>query len=252
MDIADSIYPGGFHSLMRRMEKRRMPFRNAGLEIPAADADLDRLCATLVTASAEAEPEAGRLARSRITRKWHEICQEFEGRPELFARHALAIAVLRRDNPPKEARGFFLRLWSEKGQLLAEELEVRWLISAASTFADHGTTIEQRLAGQGCYMLFDLIKLHDSERRMSGRPNHKPFAGARRNRDALAFSMVPYSLRGGDLDRNMLARLWQLAESDPVFRPLGFRMLRMVMTDKRTVFARIQRHRKRKAEAADG
>ena len=55
-----------------------------------------------------------------------------------------------------------------------------------------------------------------------------------------------------DLDRNMLARLWQLAESDPVFRPPGFRMLRMVMTDKRTVFARIQRRRNRKAEAADG
>ena len=41
----------------------------------------------------------------------------------------------------------------------------------------------------------------------------------------------------------MLARLWRLAERDDTLQPLGFRMLRMVMTDKRSVFARVQRYR---------
>jgi hypothetical protein len=45
----------------------------------------------------------------------------------------------------------------------------------------------------------------------------------------------------------MLARLWQLAERDATIRPLGMRMLRIVMQDRRSIFARIQAQKSRQA-----
>ena len=48
------------------------------------------------------------------------------------------------------------------------------------------------------------------------------------------------------MDRIILARLWRFAEEDAVLRPLGFRLLRLLMEDRRTVFARVQRYKKRK------
>jgi hypothetical protein len=53
--------------------------------------------------------------------------------------------------------------------------------------------------------------------------------------------MVPYSFQNGDLDRNMLARLWALSEKDEVIAPLARSMLFAVMTDQRSIFARAQR-----------
>jgi hypothetical protein len=41
----------------------------------------------------------------------------------------------------------------------------------------------------------------------------------------------------------MLARLWRICENDLVLRPLGMKMLRMVMEDPRSIFGRIQRYK---------
>ncbi len=94
-------------------------------------------------------------------------------------------------------------------------------------------------------MLFDLIKLHDSERRQSGRKNSSGFPRRRGGPrpDDLAFGMDAYSLDRGDLDKNMLARLWRYTENDTVLQPLGVQMLRLVMSDPRSIFGRIQRYK---------
>jgi hypothetical protein len=246
MDIDTALYPGGFHTLMQRLERRETPFKDAESEIPPPGADLQAMAGTMIPPQ-EDDPDPARGKRM-IRTKWLAFRREFEGRPELFARHALMVAILRRRSPPDAARALFLRMWQEQGPLLARELPVRWLISAATTFADHGATADQRLCGQGLSLLFDLIKLHDSERRVSGRPNDQGFAQIRgRQRHSMAFDLVPYSLPDGDLDMNLLARLWRHTENDPVIRPLGQHMLRMVMHDPRTVFGRIQRYKKRRS-----
>lgn len=230
---------------MRRQEKRETPFADALSVLPPAGTDLNVLRSRMVAD----EPDLDNFAEGRrsAVRKKAALQAEFVGKPELWLLHALCIAILRRREPPAEARQLFLRIWADQGRALAHELPVRWLISAATTFADHGETADQRLGGQGLMMLFDLIKLHDSERRQSGRKNSEGFPRTRSGRrpDKLAFGMVPYSLDRGDLDKNMLARLWRYAENDPVLRPLGVRMLQLVMSDPRSIFGRIQRYKER-------
>jgi hypothetical protein len=61
--------------------------------------------------------------------------------------------------------------------------------------------------------------------------------------------MEGYSLISGDLDRNMLARLWRLAEGDGALRPLGLHLLGLVVSDPNTVFARVRHYRGEKPRA---
>lgn len=245
MDLDETIYPGSFYSLMRFMERREVPYDNVQAVLPSPDADLQAL--GLQTVAAPDIPDDS-FERQDAARKFQALLVEFDGQPQLWAVHAMCIAVLRRRDPPDVAKTLFFRMWRECGFELADHLPVRWLISAATTFADHGETPEQRSGGMGLSVLFDLIKLHDSERRVSGRRNDKAFPRVKAlpMRHSLAFDMQGYSLAGGDLDKIMLARLWRLCEADPVLRPLGQRMLRMVMTDRRSVFARVQRYKRQK------
>ncbi|MBQ4823722.1 MULTISPECIES: hypothetical protein [unclassified Leisingera] len=247
MDLDQQNYPGGFFALMRRLETREAPFDDPLSVLPPPDVDLNALKAALVSCAPDmtSMPENRRHA----LRKQAIIRAEFVGQSELWALHAVCIAILRRRAAPPQARQLFLRIWSEQGGALARELPVRWMISAAATFADHGETMDQRLGGQGLMLLFDLIKLHDSERRQSGQKNSVGFPRTRGGSkpDDLGFGLEPYSLPNGDLDKNMLARLWRYAENDAVLRPLGTRMLQMVMNDPRSIFARIQRYKNRPA-----
>jgi len=242
MDLASEKYPGGFYELMRRLEQRETAFRDAMAVLPPVDADLAPLFDRLTDGSAVL-PDGDRCDADK---KMQSLRQQLDGQPEVLVLHAMVIAILRRKSPPQEAVTLFLRLWQEHGERLAGLLSARWMIAAATTFGDHGETLDQRLGGQGLSLLFDLIKLHESERRLSGRPATKPFRRKlpAETKEPLAFDLRPYSLRTGDLDKNLLARLWRHAETDAVLRPLGFAMLRMVMSDDRTVFARIQKFKK--------
>ena len=237
MDLGDEIYPGGYYKLVGRLERRAQPFDDPLAVLPVLNSDFNQYFNALTDESITI-PEGDRC---NIQRKWAQLCTEFAGQPQVLPLHAILIAILRRDDPPQEARNLFLRLWHDEGTRLTPLLTTRWLIAAATTFADHGDTVEQRLAGQGLSLLFDLIKLHDSERHLSGQNSTEPFNRGANDAADIAFDMAPYAMRKGDLDKNLLARLWRLCEDDATIRPLGVRMLRMVMTDKRSIFARLQR-----------
>ena len=243
-DFDKENYAGGFYAVMRHLENKEKPYRNALAVLPAPEVDLKAL-ARDITPTPEPDPALPDKRDARF--KLHTLQQELTGQPQLHLVHAMCIALLRRNPAPPEARALFLRIWHEEGVWMAKTLPVRWLISSATTFADHGETMNQRLGGQGLSLLFDLIKLHDSERRLSGQRNQDAF---KLDSDAhkqmpLAFDMTGYSLRNGDMDRNMLARLWRYAENDPVLRPLGFRMLKLVMYDPRSIFGRLQQYKSR-------
>lgn len=124
---------------------------------------------------------------------------------------------------------------------MAETLNVRWLISAATTFADHGQTGDERALGMGLSVLFDMIKLHDSERRLTGLTGNDPFRRQGAGRvPGIAFGMQGYSFKGGDLDKVLLARLAQLADRTPRMRALAHTMLNLIMSERRSIFARVQ------------
>lgn len=238
IDLENTLYPGGFRKLMKFLERRQRSFHEGGDVLPARDVDLAVLHATTVPAPTCAPDD---LPRYTAQRKWQELQAEFEGQSELFRLHAMVIAMSRRTDPPPDALLLFFRIWAEQGALMARELPTRWLISAATTFADCGQNSDQRALGMGLSLLFDLIKLHDSERRNAGQAGETPSRFVHpKDRPPLAFDMAPYSFEKGDLDKVMLARLWQLAERDSTIAPLAVAMLRMVMSDTRSIFARAQ------------
>lgn len=236
--MADTIYPGGADPFLRRYRKSKRPFASPEDYLPPADCDLNNLKQAIVPPP---EVDFQTLERASIARRHAEYQNEFEGRSELLYLHSLLIAMLRRNKAPNGATPMFIRLWAEQGAFLCQQLSVRWLVSAATTFGERGETFEQRSAGMGFSILFDTIKLYESERRLSGQAANQPFDIARRSeRCRIAFDMTPFSIKHGDLDRNMLARLWHIADQDDVIRPLADALLQLLMHDTRTAFARVQ------------
>ena len=238
---SDDVYIGGALPLQQRFEKSRRPLKNPLSYLPAVDCDLEALALKVVPAP---KVHFETLKRASIERRHAEFQGEFEGRSEILHLHSMLVTMLRRNDPPPEALQLFLRLWKEKGEFLADELSVRWKVSAATTFGDCGETMEQRALGMGLSVLFDCIKLHESERRLSGQRSELPFPSVpRKDRHAIAFDVRPYSISSGDMDRNMVARLSLLAKRDETIYPLAYSMLSEIMTDQRTVFARLQKLR---------
>ncbi|MEM8653762.1 MAG: hypothetical protein AAGF36_03385 [Pseudomonadota bacterium] len=237
----DQIFDGGYAMLMKFLEKRQRPFDNAANHVPAPDVDLKALWTETVPPTSLKYSDTPRYDASR---KYLELQMELVDQPQIFHLHALLIAISRRTAPPPDALPLFFRIWREEGKALADALPVRWLISAATTFADCGETGDQRALGMGLSTIFDMIKLHDSERRSTGKPCDEKMKFVRHlRRPPLGLGMAPYSIERGDVDKTLLSRLWQLAEREPTMRPLAVRMLRMLMTDRGTIFARMQAYK---------
>lgn len=242
MSEQEDIYHGGFAGLLRRQEKRQRRFDGVEFILPEVDVDLAPMFDAIVPAPPMHFEDAPRFSAQR---KWLELQDEFQGQTEIHHLHAMLIAISRRDDPPNDAITLFHRIWAEHGAHLAKIIPVRWMISAATSFSDIGQTGDQRAAGMALSILFDMVKLHDSERRISGQPGRTPFrAEEKRKRFPVAFNMNPYSFKGGDLDKIMLARIWQLCERDATIKPLGFAMLRLIMGEPRSIFGRVQEIKK--------
>ncbi|MHA6264016.1 hypothetical protein ACXYMO_12505 [Arenibacterium sp. CAU 1754] len=248
-DDSDVLYPGGLYAMVKRFESKRRALNGAADILPPADTDLEALWDRIVPVP---EMPFGDAPKNSALRKRLELQIEFQGQSEILLLHAQLISILRREAPPDQALPLFLRIWAEQGDRIADMLTARWLISAATTFADCGITAEQRACGTGMAVMFDMIKLHDTERRLSGHPGSDPFLRRRKaRRHALPFGLNGYSFRNGDLDLNLFARMWKLCESDLTIRPLGLRMLDLALSDKSTVFARIQEIRRLNREIED-
>ncbi|WP_459429643.1 glycosyltransferase family 2 protein [Roseivivax sp.] len=251
-DDRAATYPGGMAAVLTQMEGRRDPLTHApGEGLPPLDLDLAPLKDARVTDPAEDPAEAPPF-RSSYHRKRFALRQEFTGQSELAALHGLLIAHLRKRAFPEEAPALFRRLWAEEADFLLQELDLRWQVSALTTFGDHGAEPGERAAGLALSTLFGAMKLYESERLFSGKPPEKPFALTQRTRAPLPMQMDAYALSSGGLDVNLLGRLWQEAEAAPVLRPLAHALIEALIADPATVFRRlaIMRRRKARREAA--
>ncbi|MTJ05566.1 MAG: glycosyltransferase family 2 protein [Sediminimonas qiaohouensis] len=247
-DRGRPIYPGGFPAIVRQMEARREPLGYApGEALPPLDVSLEPLKTTRV------DPDAPDVAgsTSSYARKRRDLSAEFAGQPELLLLHGLLIANLRRRDYPDHAPALFQRLWAEQSGFLLASLDARWLVSAITTFGDHGHTDAQRHIGQSLSMLFAMMKLYETERVFSDKPPDQPHDWTAPPKSPLALGMDRYAIVGGGLDVNLLAGLWQQARDDRVIAPLACHLLELLIRDDRTVFARLRKMRaKRKTQRA--
>jgi len=244
-------YPGGFDAVLAQMEGRRAPMTFAhGEGFPPPGTDLSHLKDETI-----GKPSRSlRTSTSTFAAKSRELHREFEGRPALCLLNATLIACLRRRAQPPGTAELFAQLWAEHADFLIAHLDARWLVSSITTFGDHGLTQAQRVTGTAMNVLFNTMKLHETERLFSGTAPDTPFEGPKAA-GPLALQMDAYAIVGGGLDVNMLGRIWLDAAEDPVIAPLAHHLLEALNADGRNVFKRLRlmreaREAKRAAAAA--
>ena len=230
-------YENGFKTVLEHWESRRDPLKGAEKWLPDLDCDLDALARSIV--GEESEGGAGYLFKKK------QISKEFIGCSELALLCACLIAVLRKRDWPTRAPLLFNRLWLEQADVLLNELDMRWKVSAITTFGDHGQTELQRRLGQSLSVLMGTMKLYESERLFTGKPPSTAHKRGNRNEAPLPLNMEPYSIRKGGLDVNLLAPLWEDAVREPVMGPLAQDVLERLIEADNTVFARFADMRRR-------
>tara|TARA_R110002096_G_scaffold15036_10_gene52985 strand:+ start:4663 stop:5421 length:759 start_codon:yes stop_codon:yes gene_type:complete len=234
--MTEPTYPDAPRSLIALWEKRRFVLSFAeGEALPPPDCDL----AAMAARSCPAAPEAVPGGASGNAQKMTELQRDLAGHSELALLHGLLIAHLRKRDFPAHAPALFHRIWHEQSAPLMATLPSRWLISALITFGDHGETPAQQSLGREMAMLFSLMKLYEFERLHSGLTPDQPFPIRRRAKADLPLDMPQFSLATGGLDINLLAPLWQRAETVPVAGPLACLLLDRLNNDPGTMFRRI-------------
>ncbi|QYK39907.1 MAG: hypothetical protein KF887_10530 [Paracoccaceae bacterium] len=234
-------YPGAPASLIARWQSRRSRMALAeGEALPDPRCDLAAMAATPAAPPAPL-PEGA----SMHARKAAEVRGALQGHSELAVLNGLLIAHLRKRRAPRGTAALFRRIWVEQGPALIAELPGRWLVSSAITFGDHGLTEGERSLGREVNVLFSLIKLYEHERLQGGLA---PDAARMRNAHPgpLPLGMEPFSLLRGGLDINLLAPIWERAESEPVLGPLVVALMERLNADPGTIFRRLATLRERR------
>ena len=102
--------------------------------------------------------------------------KEFIGQSELCYHHAQLAVLIRREIELSVNLTHFFRLWSEEAEYLIENLNTRWLVSAADTFADFSDDpLEQSYALATAGMV-NAVKLTETERWLRGIDEPLPIA----------------------------------------------------------------------------
>jgi len=237
-------YSGGYERLYQRSLGRSQHYEGAAAFLAEIPSDLSQLAMQTVEITGQPGPKL-----LTIHDKLHELEAEFEGQSSLILLHALVIAVLRRNDPPPAAQHIFMQLWTTQNAFLLANLTNRWILSALTTFADHGDSEIQRRLGNAMTILWGTMKVYEAERSFTGLPLERPHDADGSSRQELGVQMGRYSLHKGDLDRNVLLRLWNDAQKDPIIGPPALKLLDDLNADNRNVFRRMKLLRKRKQSA---
>ena len=172
---------------------------------------------------------------------------EFAGQPELLYFHAKLIVMIRRDIKVEENFQQFRRLWTEERVFLLRNLNLRWLVSAADTFADLSPDpLERALAfNAGC--LVNTVKMAESERFIQALENavdDPERVGMLEERVALFDGLSVFKVGTEDTLWNMRWRLDSIAELHPVGGILKEAFLRLQEHPNVYQRFRLRHHRK--------
>ncbi|WP_235912903.1 hypothetical protein [Oceanomicrobium pacificus] len=113
--------------------------------------------------------EAGAPAQTRgsvkdLREHLDNLRREFSGRSELEYEHARLIVLIRRGADLAGNVARFEALWAAETDFLCDSLNLRWLVSATDTFADHATDPLDRSIALTGSVLVNTVKMAESER----------------------------------------------------------------------------------------
>lgn len=93
-------------------------------------------------------------------------------------------------------------------------------------------------------MLINVMKLYETERNFTGRKAQIPFLWRDKYQKPLFLDLESYYVQGGDLDRNIIQSVWEMADNaDDVMRPLAMTLMDALNRDPRTIFRRLKKMR---------
>lgn len=170
---------------------------------------------------------------------------EFAGKSELLYHHARLIVLIRREYKVRQTFNEFESLWAQEADFLVQELNLRWLIAAADTFADHAEEPLARAIAMNASLLFNTVKMQETERFLQqteeATDNPERKAVLQDGRTDLFDGTAAFVVGTDDTLRNMRWRLDEVASLHPVGRIVQEVFMRLHNED--TVFRRFrERH----------
>jgi hypothetical protein len=174
---------------------------------------------------------------------------EFAGQSELLWHHARLVVLLRREYQVKKTFEQFWALWEAQAAYLCDNLNLRWLVSATDSFADHHPNPAVRATAMVVSTLMVTLKIYETERALAY-PAPAPLDPAKLQ--YVQSDMIPlfsglscFTVGSDDTLRNTRERLGNLMDDSPVGMILKTIFDRIHLED--TAFARLkaQHHRAR-------
>lgn len=181
---------------------------------------------------------------------------EFSGQSELLLHHAILIVLIRREVRSSESCSQFFALWDQEADFLCRNLNLRWLISAADTFADHATDPLHRAAGMMTALLANTVKIYESDRYIRAAETLPPLPDRIEILQTQLVSLFEgtsvFTVGTDDTLRNMYWRLKPFFKAGPAGLILKTVYDRLQVND--TAFARLRalHHRSRTGWWEDG
>lgn len=205
----------------------------------AADPDLAAMRDRIVAAGKAVQT---RGSDKSLDRHLANLQAEFSGQSELLLHHATLIVLIRREVRLPESLTRFNALWAQEADFLCRHLNLRWLISAADTFADHGSDLQTRAIGMMASLLGNTVKIGESDRYIHGAEALAPIPD---RIDRLQTDLIPlfegtsvFTVGTDDTLRNMYWRLEPFFAAGPAGMILKAVYDRMQVND--TAFARLR------------
>jgi len=177
-------------------------------------------------------------ATSRQTRGSHKdiykhfksLEEEFCGKSELLLYHAVLIVLIRRESDLANNLDKFFHLWEIENEWLIKNLNLRWLTSAADTFADHGKNSDTKLLAIAVSLLVNTVKSYESENYLCNREaqdiiyDQKKIEHVQSNLVHLFEGISCYTVGTDDTLRNMIWRIQDI-NKDNIIKPILLELL---------------------------
>lgn len=200
----------------------------------------------------QGDPVLSRGSANDIQEHYLTLRREFSGQAELAFYHAILIVQIRREFMLAENFAKFELLWRHHENWLLENLNIRWLVSACDTFADHSKDPEVRALAISTSLLANTVKVYETENVMTNRIDiqydPKMVNKVQQMAIPLIDGMACFTVGTDDTLRNMLWRMKGLSFNSTTGRilttvfqrlttlPCAYGRLRNAHTRKKTEF----------------
>lgn len=180
-----------------------------------------------------------------------DLKREFSGQPELIWYHARLIVLLRRGYRVEETFKIFNQLWTAEKFWLCKNLNIRWLISACDTFADHSWEEKERALALSVSLMINTLKLYETERYVTNTENasYDPLKISHLQNFLVPLfeGMSCFTIGTDDTLRNMVWRMKEISTGAVVGEILLEVFSRLHQCD--SIFSRLRaRHRRKNTE----